>query len=53
MNRNTNWPGGVNYGHPNYTLRTPRTSSCRLSPYLPPRRNVVRTFFERLSRLFS
>jgi len=24
MNRHSNWPGGVNYGHSNFTGRAPR-----------------------------
>lgn len=26
MNANANWPSGINYGHSNYTGKTPRVS---------------------------
>lgn len=28
MRSDTNWPMGVDYSHPNHTLKTPRTSRC-------------------------
>lgn len=30
--KNENWPHGTNLGHPNWTLRTPRTHSGGYAP---------------------